>query len=144
MLPGRSDDIYEEMFGVILNHVSQRPKSITIDFEKAVENVIKRRLPVTDVHDSIIGRISLTATNNINDKEWWRAVHETRCLGDYFSVTEPTVSIYKKNLFPQREVVSFENLEIQVSQPLRKQKRCATIKNSFGDSRIFKIKPIEK
>ena len=49
MLPGRSEDIYEEMFGVILNHVSQRPKSITIDFEKAVENLIKRKFPLTDV-----------------------------------------------------------------------------------------------
>lgn len=49
LLAGKSDDLYDEMFGILLNHISQRPKSITIDFEKAVENVIKRKLPSTDV-----------------------------------------------------------------------------------------------
>lgn len=46
-----------------------------------------------DLHDFVIGRISLTAMNNINDKEWWRAMNEIRCLRDDFSVAEPTIPI---------------------------------------------------
>ena len=46
-----------------------------------------------DLYYSIIGRISHSAMNNINDKEWWRAMNEIRCLRDDFSVAEPTVSI---------------------------------------------------
>ncbi len=48
-IAGKSQDIYTEMFEVILRHVSQRPKSITIDFEKSVENVIKQQLPMTKI-----------------------------------------------------------------------------------------------
>jgi hypothetical protein len=46
-----------------------------------------------DLHDFVIGRISVTAMNNINDKEWWRAMNEIRCLRDDFSVAEPTIPI---------------------------------------------------
>lgn len=49
MIAGKAEERYEEMFDVILDHVSLRPKSITIDFEKAMENVIKRKLPATDI-----------------------------------------------------------------------------------------------
>lgn len=38
------------MFDIVLQHISQRPKSITIDYEKAVENVVKRKLPMTTVN----------------------------------------------------------------------------------------------
>ena len=34
---------------MVLKHLSQRPKSITIDFEKAVENVVKQKLPLTTI-----------------------------------------------------------------------------------------------
>ncbi len=46
---GKDQDIYSEMFEIVLKHVSQRPKSITIDYEKAVENVVKEKLPMTNV-----------------------------------------------------------------------------------------------
>jgi hypothetical protein len=46
-----------------------------------------------DLHEFVIGRISVTAMNNINDKEWWRAMNEIRCLRDDFSVAEPTIPI---------------------------------------------------
>ncbi|CAF1510134.1 unnamed protein product [Adineta ricciae] len=46
----QSEAVYGEIFEVILKHLSQRPKSITIDFEKAVENVIKQQLPMTTVN----------------------------------------------------------------------------------------------
>ncbi|CAF2617287.1 unnamed protein product [Rotaria sp. Silwood2] len=49
MLSGKSEALYDEIFNVILQHVSGRPKSITIDFEKAVENVIKNKLPMTSI-----------------------------------------------------------------------------------------------
>ena len=48
-ISGKSETIYGELFDVILNHISQRPKTITMDFEKAVENVIKDKLPTTTV-----------------------------------------------------------------------------------------------
>ncbi|CAF4598316.1 unnamed protein product, partial [Rotaria sp. Silwood1] len=41
--------IYNEIFDVILKHVSQRPRSITIDFEKSVENAVKQNLPMTTI-----------------------------------------------------------------------------------------------
>ena len=37
------------MFEIVLKNISQRPKSITIDYEKAVENVVKEKLPMTNV-----------------------------------------------------------------------------------------------
>lgn len=48
-IAGKSQTIYDEMFDVILKNVSQRPKSITIDFEKAVENAVKQHLPMTTI-----------------------------------------------------------------------------------------------
>ena len=48
-ISGKSEDIYDEVFDVVLQHLSQRPKSITIDFEKAVENVVKQKLPLTTI-----------------------------------------------------------------------------------------------
>ena len=39
----------------------------------------------------MISRISHTAMNNIDDKEWWRIMNETRWLSDHFSVTKPTI-----------------------------------------------------
>ncbi|CAF1311074.1 unnamed protein product [Rotaria sordida] len=47
IISGKSEHLYGEVFDVILQHVSGRPKSITIDFEKAVTNVIKHKLPTT-------------------------------------------------------------------------------------------------
>ena len=46
---GKSKDIYGEIFDVVLQHLSQYPKSITIDFEKAIENVLKQKLPMTTI-----------------------------------------------------------------------------------------------
>ena len=48
-ISGKCRDIYNEVFGVVFKHLSQRPKSITIDFEKAVENVVKQQLPMTTI-----------------------------------------------------------------------------------------------
>lgn len=45
----KDEDVYNELFDILLQNVSQRPKSITIDYEKAVENVVKARLPMTSV-----------------------------------------------------------------------------------------------
>ena len=42
-ISGKSEDIYDEIVDIIFQHLSQRPKSITIDFEKAVENVVKQK-----------------------------------------------------------------------------------------------------
>ncbi|CAF4475881.1 unnamed protein product [Rotaria socialis] len=39
MIAGTAEVLYNEVFDVILKHVSGRPKTITIDFEKAIENV---------------------------------------------------------------------------------------------------------
>ncbi|CAF4499777.1 unnamed protein product, partial [Rotaria sp. Silwood2] len=50
ILSGKSEDIYHKMFDVVLNHVSQCPLSITVDFEKAVHNVIKQKLPQTKLN----------------------------------------------------------------------------------------------
>ena len=49
-ISGKGEDIYGEVFGVVLQHLSQRLKSITIDFEKAVENVVKQQLPMTTIN----------------------------------------------------------------------------------------------
>ncbi|CAF3455161.1 unnamed protein product [Rotaria sp. Silwood1] len=49
IVAGKSEDIYNEIFDVILKHVSQRPRSITIDFEKSVENAVKQNLPMTTI-----------------------------------------------------------------------------------------------
>ncbi|CAF5111642.1 unnamed protein product, partial [Rotaria magnacalcarata] len=43
------EDTYGEIFDIILKNLSQRPKSITIDFEKAVENVVRQQLPMTTI-----------------------------------------------------------------------------------------------
>ncbi|CAF0775449.1 unnamed protein product [Adineta steineri] len=48
-ISGKSEPLYGEMFDNILKHISQRPTTITIDFEKAVENVVKLKLPMTTV-----------------------------------------------------------------------------------------------
>lgn len=48
-LSGKAENLYDEMFDVVLSHVTQRPKSITIDFEKAVENVVKQKIPGANV-----------------------------------------------------------------------------------------------
>ncbi|CAF4164230.1 unnamed protein product, partial [Rotaria magnacalcarata] len=48
-IAGNSQAIYDEMFDVILKNVYQRPKSITIDFEKAVENPVKQHLPMKTI-----------------------------------------------------------------------------------------------
>ena len=42
-ISGKSEDIYDEVFDVVHQHLSQRPKSIAIDFEKAVENVAQQQ-----------------------------------------------------------------------------------------------------
>ncbi|CAM4846255.1 unnamed protein product, partial [Rotaria magnacalcarata] len=46
---GKDEDTYGEIFDIILKNLSQRPKSITIDFEKAVENVVRQQLPMTTI-----------------------------------------------------------------------------------------------
>ena len=46
-----------------------------------------------DLPYSTIDRISHTAVNNIQDKEWWRIMNETHCFRDYFSIAEPTVPL---------------------------------------------------
>ena len=38
---GKSQDTYGKKFNIILQRVSQRPKSMAIDFEKSVENSVK-------------------------------------------------------------------------------------------------------
>ncbi|CAF1594577.1 unnamed protein product, partial [Rotaria magnacalcarata] len=43
-------EIYGEIFDVVMQHISQRPISITTDYEKAVHNVIKKKLPMATVH----------------------------------------------------------------------------------------------
>ena len=48
-ISGKSEDIYGEVFDVVLQYLSQHPKSVTIDFEKAVENVVKQKLPMTTI-----------------------------------------------------------------------------------------------
>jgi len=48
-IAGKSQAIYDEMFDVTFKHVSQRPKSITIDFETSVENAVKQYLPMTTI-----------------------------------------------------------------------------------------------
>ncbi|CAF4541237.1 unnamed protein product, partial [Didymodactylos carnosus] len=50
LLPGKSEAVYGELFNVLVQNVSKHPKSITIDFEKAVENVIKQKLPTTTIN----------------------------------------------------------------------------------------------
>jgi hypothetical protein len=37
------------MFDVVLKRLPQRSKSITIDFEKPVENVVKQQMPMTSI-----------------------------------------------------------------------------------------------
>jgi hypothetical protein len=49
-LSGKDEDLYNEIFEIVLKNVSGRPKSITIDYEKAVENVVKQKLPMTTVN----------------------------------------------------------------------------------------------
>ncbi|CAF3399694.1 unnamed protein product [Rotaria socialis] len=49
MIAGTAEVLYNEVFDVILKHVSGRPKTITIDFEKAIENVVGRSLSTTSI-----------------------------------------------------------------------------------------------
>ncbi|CAF3356738.1 unnamed protein product [Rotaria socialis] len=49
MIAGTAEVLYNEVFDVILQHVSGRPKTITIDFEKAIENVVGRSLSTTSI-----------------------------------------------------------------------------------------------
>ncbi|CAF4700813.1 unnamed protein product, partial [Rotaria magnacalcarata] len=49
MVSGTAEVLYDEIFGVILQHIYGRPKTISIDFEKAVENSIKQSLPTTSI-----------------------------------------------------------------------------------------------
>ena len=46
-----------------------------------------------DLSYSTIDRISDTAVNNIQDKEWCRIMNETRFSRHYFSIAEPTVPL---------------------------------------------------
>ncbi|CAF1410720.1 unnamed protein product, partial [Didymodactylos carnosus] len=48
-LPGKSEAVYGEVFNILVKNVNKHPKSITIDFEKAVENVIKQKLPTITI-----------------------------------------------------------------------------------------------
>ena len=48
-LPGKSNDIYSELFDVVLQHIDKHPASITIDFEIAATNVTKQKFPSTAV-----------------------------------------------------------------------------------------------
>ena len=48
-ISGKSEDIDSEVFDVVLQYLSQRPKLVTIDFEKVVENVVKQKLPITTI-----------------------------------------------------------------------------------------------
>jgi hypothetical protein len=48
-ISGKSEEIYAEMFDFVLKHLSQRSKSITIDFEKSVENFVKQQMPVINI-----------------------------------------------------------------------------------------------
>ena len=50
LLPGKSENIYQELFDVLLEHVSNHPKSIAIDFEPAADNVIRKNLPGTRIN----------------------------------------------------------------------------------------------
>ncbi|CAF2997181.1 unnamed protein product [Rotaria sp. Silwood2] len=45
ILPGKSESVYDKLFHVILQHVTKHPRSISIDYEKAVENIVKRKMP---------------------------------------------------------------------------------------------------
>ncbi|CAF3062706.1 unnamed protein product [Rotaria socialis] len=56
MIAGTAEVLYNEVFDVILQHVSGRPKTITIDFEKAIENVVGRSLSTTSISDSQVRR----------------------------------------------------------------------------------------
>ncbi|CAF1581679.1 unnamed protein product, partial [Didymodactylos carnosus] len=49
LLPGKSEAVYGELFNDLLKHVTRHPNSITIDFEEAVENIIKQKLPTTTI-----------------------------------------------------------------------------------------------
>ncbi|CAF1172092.1 unnamed protein product [Didymodactylos carnosus] len=49
LLPGKSEAVYGELFNVLVQNVNKHPKSITTDFEQAVENVIKQKLPTTTI-----------------------------------------------------------------------------------------------
>ena len=45
----KSEDIYGEIFDVVLRHLPHRPKSMSIDFETAVENAVKQKLSMTPI-----------------------------------------------------------------------------------------------
>ncbi|CAF4772830.1 unnamed protein product [Rotaria socialis] len=49
IISGKSEEIYGEIIDVVMQHISQRPISITTDYEKAVHNVIKKKLPMATV-----------------------------------------------------------------------------------------------
>ena len=49
MIAGKSENMYDELFDVVSQHVSGPPLSITVDFEKAVETIIKQKLPTTSI-----------------------------------------------------------------------------------------------
>ena len=44
IVPGKSDSIYNQLFNVILQHVTKHPQAISIDYEKAMENSIKCKI----------------------------------------------------------------------------------------------------
>ncbi|CAF1391294.1 unnamed protein product [Adineta ricciae] len=48
-LPGKGEPVYKELIDIILQNIDKHPTSITIDFECAVGNVIKRMFPSTKV-----------------------------------------------------------------------------------------------
>ena len=49
VLPSKSEVIYDILFDILLAYVTNHPKSIFIDFKKAVVNIIKRKLPTTTI-----------------------------------------------------------------------------------------------
>ncbi|CAF3317896.1 unnamed protein product [Rotaria socialis] len=51
VISGKSEEIYGAIFDVVMQHIFQRSISITTDYEKAVHNVTKKKLPIATVHD---------------------------------------------------------------------------------------------
>ena len=49
ILSGKSDSIYKQLFNVISQHVARYSKTISIDYDKAVENIIKRKMPTSAI-----------------------------------------------------------------------------------------------
>ena len=49
LLPNKNQETCEELFRIVKQPVERKPKSITIDFEKAAENVFGALYPKRDI-----------------------------------------------------------------------------------------------